>query len=205
MSVNLIPVQQLSDEDLIKEVESIPQLLRQKVDLRNAPSRYTDGKDHAKWCHLNWAFVLNRLKMLNREVLFRGLQCNTESEVSLKSWFKVEYPKVFASPVLFIPIKDEIEYNKSVLAKTIAKHHWTRRALPEWAKPFIKNVEEVIISFQPPVEKKEEIVPVKKTKKKIVSKKATVSKAKTVKKETKTVKPDTKGKRTTKTVKSSKV
>ena len=35
MPVNLIPVQQLSDEDLIREVESIPQILRQKTDLRN--------------------------------------------------------------------------------------------------------------------------------------------------------------------------
>ena len=197
MTVNLIPVQHLSDEDLIKEVESIPQLLRQKVDLRNAPNRYTDGKDHVKWCHLNWAFVLNRLKNLNREVLFRGLKYDIESEIGLKAWFKVEYPKVFASPVLFIPIKDEIEYNKSVLAKTIAEHHWTRRALPEWVKPFIKNVEEAIIPFQPPVKTKE-TVPVKepKTKKKTVSKKATVSK---------NTKSDTKGKKTTKNVKNLKV
>ena len=189
MPVNLIPVQQLSDEDLIREVESIPQILRQKTDLRNAPNRYTDGKDHAKWCHLNWAFVLNRLKMLNREVLFRGLQCSTESEVSLKCWFKVEYPKVFASPVLFIPIKDEIDYNKKVLAKTIAKHHWTRRDLPEWVRPYIKNVEEALISFQPPVQTKEE-VPVKepKSKKKTVSKKTTVKKTQKGKKVAKTSK-----------------
>ena len=79
-------------------------------------------------------------------------------------------------------IIDEIDYNKKVLAKTIAKHHWTRRDLPEWVRPYIKNVEEALISFQPPVQTKDvqtkEEIPVKepKSKKKTVGKKTTVKK-----------------------------
>ena len=84
-------------------------------------------------------------------------------------------------------IINEIDYNKKVLAKTIAKHHWTRRDLPEWVRPYIKNVEEALISFQPPVQTKDvqtkdvqtkEEIPVKepKSKKKTVGKKTTVKK-----------------------------
>ena len=46
--INLVKVEELSDQHLIAEYRELPRCLKQKVNLKDAPDRYTLGKGHVK-------------------------------------------------------------------------------------------------------------------------------------------------------------
>ena len=45
--INVIPVQELSDQHLIAEYHELPRVLKQDIDTTNAPERYRLGKTGA--------------------------------------------------------------------------------------------------------------------------------------------------------------
>ena len=74
--INLVPVEELSDQHLIREYNELPRCIKQNIDTRNTTHRYTLGKGHMKWAKKHSAFLINRYSDLCNEMIFRGFTVN---------------------------------------------------------------------------------------------------------------------------------
>lgn len=70
--INIVPVEELSDQHLIAEYNELPRCLKQRVNLSDAPSNYKLGKGHVKWAQNHCKFILNRFSQIISEMEFRG-------------------------------------------------------------------------------------------------------------------------------------
>lgn len=74
--VNLIDVEELSDQNLIAEYRELPRCIKQDFDLSYAPDKYTLGKGHMKWAKYHSAFLLDRYYVICEEMKYRGFVIN---------------------------------------------------------------------------------------------------------------------------------
>lgn len=58
--INQIPVEELSDQHLIREYNEIPRFIKQDINIEDSPTIYCLGKGHVKWCRKHWLFCLDR-------------------------------------------------------------------------------------------------------------------------------------------------
>ena len=132
--INLIPVSELSDQHLLAEYRELPRIIKQKIDVSNAPERYCLGKGHMKWAKRHSPFCIARYKELCEEMIYRG--------------FKVNYPYTdlyeyyindVSSPTGYIYFWDdngqEISRNR-IIEKIKQKpnwYRWTNRPRPSYA------------------------------------------------------------------------
>lgn len=133
--INLIPVHELSDQHLIREYNELPRCIKQKINTKDAPERYTLGKGHMKWAKNHSAFLTDRYEDLCDEMKFRG--------------FKVNYPfiellKVFVNNTTIEDARsyrvDEVDILKSrnrIIEKYLLKpdwYRWTKRSKPSYLR-----------------------------------------------------------------------
>ena len=74
--INLVPVQELSDQHLIAEYRELPRVIKQSINVDNAPNEYCLGKGHMKWARKHLSFILNRYALLCEEMKCRGFKVN---------------------------------------------------------------------------------------------------------------------------------
>lgn len=72
--INLVPVEELSDQHLIAEYHELPRCIKQAIDTSNAPANYILGKGHMKWAKHHTIFLLDRYSLLWEELLWRGFK-----------------------------------------------------------------------------------------------------------------------------------
>ncbi|MBO7735282.1 MAG: hypothetical protein J6S67_22140 [Methanobrevibacter sp.] len=77
--INVVPVTELSDQWLIAEYHELPRVIKQNIDIKDAPSNYKLGKGHVKWARKHALWVLNRFEELRAEMKFRGFKVNYNS------------------------------------------------------------------------------------------------------------------------------
>ena len=127
--INLIPVEELSDQNLIAEYHELPRVLR--VSLDNAPEKYCLGKGHMKWAKLHLQFICTRYLLLCMEMYHRD--------------FTVNYPPVDFLDYAFskcgsdftwqdyIPTEEDISLSRDRIIQRYNKNHrWTKRNKPEY-------------------------------------------------------------------------
>ena len=74
--INVVPVSELSDQHLIAEYRELPRVIKQDIDVSDAPKKYCLGKGHMKWARKHVKFILKRYKELCDEMEFRGFKVN---------------------------------------------------------------------------------------------------------------------------------
>ena len=91
--INLVPVEELSDQHLISEYRELPRVIKQDINIKNAPNRYTLGKGHMKWAKAHSLFTLNRYMELCNEMAYRGFKVNHDSDKLYRIWLRQGSPE----------------------------------------------------------------------------------------------------------------
>lgn len=133
--INVVPVEELSDQHLIAEYRELPRCLKQKIDVSNAPDVYCLGAGHMKWARKHPVFLLKRYGKLCKEMKYRGFKVNftqpalvymTVYWCGCPSWLYNDYE----------PTNLDIVINRlRIVEKYKMKpnwYRWTNRNKPEW-------------------------------------------------------------------------
>lgn len=131
--VNVIPVNELSDQWLISEYRELPRCIKQDIDTSDAPTRYCLGKGHMKWAKKHSIYLFRRYRWICEEMEYRGFTVNYPAEK-----FYTDYINTVSGINLSTHIisNDEIELNrKRLIEKYKMKpnfYKWTKRDKPNW-------------------------------------------------------------------------
>ncbi|MBO7696914.1 MAG: hypothetical protein J6T10_30155 [Methanobrevibacter sp.] len=129
--INVIPVEELSDQHLIAEYRELPRALKWKgLDISNAPDKYCLGVGHIKWGRKHWVFCFNRYKELVKEMEYRGFN-PLFKEPPLDGINTDSYGYYIATP-------EDYKLNiKRIKERYLMKpdwYRWTKRVKPDYLK-----------------------------------------------------------------------
>ena len=74
--INVVDVSELSDQHLIEEYRKLPRVIKQNIDISNAPKQYCLGKGHIKWAKLYSRWIMRRYLDITWELQNRGFRTN---------------------------------------------------------------------------------------------------------------------------------
>ena len=66
--INVVPVNELSDQHLIAEYRELPRVIKQQINVTDAPENYVLGTGHVKWARTHIWFVMDRYEELCNEM-----------------------------------------------------------------------------------------------------------------------------------------
>lgn len=126
--INVVPVEELSDQWLIAEYRELPRALKGNISIQDAPNHYVLGKGHMKWARKYALFTNNRMKKIVKEMYYRGFKTNFSADLSqyIKDGMKNEYNTNTS----------DLCVNKSRLIEKYHKkpnfYRWTKRNKPKY-------------------------------------------------------------------------
>jgi len=124
--VNVIPVSELSDQHLIAEYHELPRVLKQDINVADAPEQYCLGKGHMKWAKRYSLYTRARYGALCREMCYRGFAVNYYTDNFDTSLHKHWYD----------PTPKDIELNRQRIREKYQMkpnwYRWTKRTKPDW-------------------------------------------------------------------------
>lgn len=124
--INVIPVSELSDQHLIAEYHELPRVLKQDINIADAPEKYVLGKGHMKWAKRYSLFTRARYIALCREMALRGFNVNYYTDNFDTSLHKHWYD----------PTPEDIEINRQRIREKYQMkpnwYRWTKRTKPNW-------------------------------------------------------------------------
>lgn len=133
--INVIPVEELSDQHLIAEYRELPRCVKQDINLEDAPKNYTLGKGHMKWAAQYPVFLMNRYREIYDEMVFRGFNPNFHHSDLRDFVYENKMELVIEGPAYRVSNKD-IELNRQRLTEKYNMkpdfYNWTNRTKPEW-------------------------------------------------------------------------
>ena len=74
--INVIPVEELSDQWLLAEYRELPRVIKQCINIKDAPINYCLGKGHIKWAKLHSRWLMRRYQEITWELQNRGFKTN---------------------------------------------------------------------------------------------------------------------------------
>lgn len=123
--INVIPVCELSDQHLIAEYHELPRVLKQDINIADAPEKYCLGKGHVKWAKRYSKYCVNRFERILNEMRYRG--------------FLTHYFCAFADVSKYNPYDptpEDIELNRQRIREKYQTkpnwYRWTKRTKPNW-------------------------------------------------------------------------
>lgn len=133
--INLIPVEELSDQHLIAEYHELPRVIKQKIDTTNAPERYCLGKGHVRWAKKHSLFCLDRYGEICDEMKHRGFKFNYE-------WSDLAYHAMqhcgYEIYNIYSVSNEDIKLSRDRIIEKIkqkpAWYRWTNRSKPTYIK-----------------------------------------------------------------------
>lgn len=136
--INVVPVKELSDQWLIAEYRELPRVVKQNINVDNAPSKYKLGEGHVKWARKHIRWIENRYAELCNEMDFRGFKVN-------HNWYSL-HKLIRALPYkiqnYYDVTKEDIILNRDRLIEKYNSHYtWTKRRKPlyfmfKWLRRF---------------------------------------------------------------------
>lgn len=134
--INVIPVEELSDQWLIAEYRELPRVIKtERVYIGDAPDKYCLGKGHVKFMVKHSLFCLNRYAFICREMEYRGFKVNYPYD-DLDKLAIDKQITWYSEP--FLPDEADIAINrKRLIEKYKMKpdfYKWTERKVPTWLK-----------------------------------------------------------------------
>lgn len=135
--INLVPVEELSDQHLIAEYRELPRAVKQNFDLTNAPKKYVLGRGHVKWAAQYPGFLINRFYNLCNEMKYRGFIVNFSSSNFNDLVYHNKMKLLVDGPIYRIT-EDDIKLSRDrIIEKYKLKpdfYKWTNREKPNWLK-----------------------------------------------------------------------
>lgn len=131
--INLVKVEELSDQHLIAEYRELPRCLKQNVNIKDAPERYTLGKGHVKWASMYPKFLLDRYSKIIKEMEYRGFNARYTCE-SLIDHIKQNKNDSLMN-IYLINDRDLNISKQRILERYKMKpnwYRWTKRDKPDW-------------------------------------------------------------------------
>lgn len=126
--INVIPVEELSDQHLIAEYHELPRCFRQHIDIAFAPDKYCLGEGHMKWAKKHWVYCYWRFGKLIEEMNYRGFK-TSYTELPLNEIDTHSYG-------YYVPSPEDYKLNiKRIAEKYRLKpnwYRWTNREKPRW-------------------------------------------------------------------------
>lgn len=128
--INVVPVEELSNQWLIAEYRELPRCIKQNINIDNAPKFYTLGSGHMKWARSHTIYLLKRFFELCGEMRYRGFKVNHNP-------YRLLLRALWSVPLIcwkdYKPCKADIVYNRNRLRERYnSKHKWTCRQKPFW-------------------------------------------------------------------------
>ena len=132
--INVVPVSELSDQHLIAEYRELPRVIKQHIDISDAPDNYCLGKGHMKWARAHWPFVAHRFFDLFREMNYRGFVTNFDPN-KLYDDYCGSLPINIKEPY-YTPKENDIKMNRNRLVEKYRMkpnwYRWTKREKPKY-------------------------------------------------------------------------
>lgn len=129
--INVIPVRELSDQHLIAEYRELPRVIKQNINICDAPDCYTLGPGHMKWAARYWKYTINRFYELCDEMQYRGFAVNY-NPLGLDKYT----PQLHGKGEDYIVSDQDIALNRTRIREKYNKkptfYRWTRRPRPKW-------------------------------------------------------------------------
>lgn len=134
--INVVPVEELSDQWLLAEYRELPRILKQEhIYVGDAPDKYCLGKGHVKFMVVHSLFCLNRYAFICREMKHRGFTVNYPYD-DLDKLVEDKQVTLYSEP--FIPDESDIQINRQRLIEKYKMkpefYKWTNREKPNWLK-----------------------------------------------------------------------
>ena len=130
--VNVIPVEELSDQHLIAEYRELPRCIKQEIDISDAPDKYCLGKGHMKWARKYLGYTLVRFAEVRAEMWYRKFEARYGAN-ELSEFVVNEAPWKN-----YFPTNEDIALNRArIVEKYRMKpnwYRWTNRKKPRWLK-----------------------------------------------------------------------
>lgn len=126
--INLVPVQELSDQWLIAEYRELPRVLKGNISIKDAPNHYVFGKGHMKWARKYALFTSKRMEDIVEEMHYRGFKTNFSADLSkyITNELKNKYTPSLADLKLS---RDRLIFKFN---KKPNFYRWTKRNKPEY-------------------------------------------------------------------------
>ena len=128
--INVVPVEELSDQWLIAEYRELPRALKGNASLVNAPDSYVLGKGHVKWAKKHAFYLNNRMDKLVQEMVYRGFKPKFSADLSPYITKDMNNDYIVNST--------DLNTNKTRLIykynKKPAFYRWTKRSKPDYLK-----------------------------------------------------------------------
>lgn len=132
--INLIPVEELSDQHLIAEFRELPRCVKKKIDTSDAPEKYKLGKGHVKWARHHCLFLLGRYADLCKEMKFRGFKLSYDLDSFLQYVDKLP----FEDYQRYKPTKKDVELSRCRIVEKLRLkpnwYRWTNRKIPKYVE-----------------------------------------------------------------------
>ena len=125
--VNVVRVEELSDQHLLAEYRELPRIIKQHFDIESAPIKYCLGKGHIKWAKLHSAYIILRHNLICREMKFRGFTVNYPTKDLMDIW---------DGGHMYFPSINDIKLNQQRLIEKYKSkpkwYKWTNREKPKY-------------------------------------------------------------------------
>lgn len=131
--INVIPVNELSDQWLLAEYHELPRCIKQDINTTDAPEQYCLGKGHMKWAKKHSIFTVWRYLDLCKEMEYRGFKVNYN--FTSLCIFYIDHALLKDDNEYWVTHKD-IELNRQRLVEKYKVkpnyYKWTKRDKPSW-------------------------------------------------------------------------
>lgn len=128
--INVVPVEELSDQWLIAEYRELPRVLKGNFSIKNASDKYILGKGHVKWARKYAIYTNSRMNKIVEEMLYRGFKPKFSSDLSMYISKDMEND--------YNPDLNDLKINKTRLIERYNRkphfYKWTKRQKPDYLK-----------------------------------------------------------------------
>lgn len=131
--INVVPTYELSDQWLLAEYHELPRCIKQKIDIREAPSYYKLGPGHMKWAKAHSLWLIYRYSHIIDEMKWRGFNPTYGVEELQKFWNEVDHRS--GNNWYEIRFSDILINRDRLLTKYLQKpsyYKWTNRPKPNY-------------------------------------------------------------------------
>ena len=132
--INVIAVEDLSDQHLIAEYRELPRCINQVFNLKDAPKNYVLGKGHIKWAASHIRYLLKRYRLICCEMEHREFKVNFKPDALIAlAVYKGRKTDINTD---YKPTKCDLIINKErLISRYLAKpdfYKWTNRKKPRY-------------------------------------------------------------------------